>query len=521
MNRNENGNGNEGYEFSTYVLTGDRLRKIVDSVKEYKKRECYRAINDFISGNIRDKVFILYGLRRTGKTTLIRQVLLNMPLDRFEKAAFIQIKPGDTLSNVNHDLETLERQGYEYIFIDEVTLIGDFIEGAAVFSDIYASSGMKVVLSGTDSLGFLFAKHEQLYDRCIMLHTTIISYGEFETVLGIKGIDEYIRYGGTMSVSGINYNKGIGSSFSTEEATKEYIDSAIAKNIQHSLKHYQDGAHFRGLYELFKEDELTSAINRVIEDINHRFTKEVLTKAYRSNDLSISARNMLHDRSNPIDLFDNIDDELVNDSIKKMLNILDKDEQKVKIEVEHAYQIKEYLNLLDLVAEVDINYLPNTNKGKKKVIITQPGMRYAQAKSLIGSLMSDKIFNSLSILIKNEVVDRILNEIKGRMMEDIVILETKLTNPRKKIFQLQFAIGEFDMVIQDTDKLTCKIFEIKHSDKAVVSQYRYLTDEEKCKETEHYFGKVVEKNVIYRGNTKKFNGISYINVEEYLKSLKG
>lgn len=47
---------------------------------------------------------------------------------------------------------------------------------------------------------------EQLYDRCIMLHTTFIPYREFEEVLGIKGIDEYIRYGGTMSLSGINYN---------------------------------------------------------------------------------------------------------------------------------------------------------------------------------------------------------------------------------------------------------------------------------------------------------------------------
>ena len=29
-----------------------------------------------------------------------------------------------------------------------------------------------------------------------MLHTTFIPYREFEEVLGIKGIDEYIRYGG-------------------------------------------------------------------------------------------------------------------------------------------------------------------------------------------------------------------------------------------------------------------------------------------------------------------------------------
>ena len=48
------------------------------------------------------------------------------------------------------------------IFIDEVTLMDDFIEGAALLSDIYAASGMKIVLSGTDSLGFWISKSNQL-----------------------------------------------------------------------------------------------------------------------------------------------------------------------------------------------------------------------------------------------------------------------------------------------------------------------------------------------------------------------
>ena len=78
--------------------------------------------------------------------------------------------------------------------------MGDFVEGAALFSDVFAASDMKIVLSSTDSLGFLFAEDEQLYDRCILLHTTFIPYREFERVLDVHGIDEYIRYGGTMSL---------------------------------------------------------------------------------------------------------------------------------------------------------------------------------------------------------------------------------------------------------------------------------------------------------------------------------
>ena len=466
-------------QFSTYVRIGEQLDSMAATVAKYKKRACYSAIYDYVFGEQQDKVFILYGLRRTGKTTLIRQIILNMKPEERQKTAFIQIKSSDTLSDVNADLRTLEEQGYKYIFVDEVTLMEDFIEGAALFSDIYASSGMKLVLSGTDSLGFIFTKHEQLYDRCIMLHTTFISYREFEQVLGIQGIDNYIRYGGTMSISGVNYND---STFTTKQSTDEYIDSAIARNIQHSLKYYQDGGHFRNLYDLYEKGELTSAINRVVEDINHRFTKEVLTRTFSSHDLSLSARNLLHDRENPVDLYQTIDKEAVTATLKSMLDIL--------------------------------------NRRGSITVITQPGMRYAQATALVNSMLLDEKFSTLSAVERKRILERILSEIKGRMMEDIVLLETKLANPGEEVFQLQFAVGEFDMVVVDSKALTCEIFEIKYSKEIVPAQYRHLIDEEKCAQTEHRYGKITAGTVIYRGKTTDSENVRYVNVEEYLNRLR-
>lgn len=502
--------------FSTYVRVGEQLDSMAATVAKYKKRDCYALLHDYVFGEQQDKVFILYGLRRTGKTTLIRQIILNMKPEERQKAAFIQIKSTDTLSDVNADLKTLEEHGYQYIFVDEVTLMEDFIEGAALFSDIYAGSGMKLVLSGTDSLGFIFTKHEQLYDRCIMLHTTFIPYREFEQVLGIQGIDNYIRYGGTMSISGVNYND---STFTTKQSTDEYIDSAIARNIQHSLKYYQDGGHFRNLYDLYKKGELTSAINRVVEDINHRFTKEVLTRTFSSHDLSLSARNLLHDRENPVDLYQSLDKESVTATLKSMLDILDKEEQKVEIDEMHAAQIKEYLTMLDLLMEVDLQYLPHVNCHDNITVITQPGLRYAQATALVKSMLLDEQFSALSAVERSRILERILSEIKGRMMEDIVLLETKLANPDKEVFQLQFAVGEFDMVVADAETLTCEIFEIKHSKEVIPAQYRHLTDEEKCAQTEHRYGTITARTVIYRGETTESNNVKYLNVEEYLNQL--
>ena len=507
----------ETLSFHTSILTVDKLKKFVADVKDYKKRECYAQLHNFVYGDIKDRVFILYGLRRTGKTTMIRQFIADMSEADIAKAAFIQISPKDTLADVNKDMKLLEQAGYKYIFIDEVTFMEDFIEGAALFSDVFATCGMKIVLSGTDSLGFMLSKSEQLYDRCILLHTTVIPYREFEKVLGIKGIDEYIRYGGTMSLGGINYNEGF--AFTDTNTVNSYVDSAIAKNIQHSLRYYQDGGHFRHLAELYEKNELTNAINRVVEDINHRFTKEVITREFESGDLARSARNLRRDRFAPNTILDDIDTETFTNHLKNLLEILDEADQTVKVADAHAAEIKEYLVLLDLIYEVDSRSFPNVNDIGKITVVSQPGMRYAQAQALVKSLLLDDKFKELNLDERNQVIERILSEIRGRMMEDIILLETKLAQPTKEVFKLQFTVGEFDMVVFDPETASCEIYEIKYNTHVVEQQYQHLVDNEKCAQTEHRFGTIKGKYVLYRGATQDVNGIHYVNVEEYLNNV--
>ena len=505
------------HTFASNILAGEALRTFSASIRRYRRRECFRQLHDYIYGEPQDKVFILYGLRRTGKTTMIRQIFAEMSDAELSKAAFIQITARDTLANVNRDLKELEEQGFRYVFLDEVTLMEDFIEGAALFSDVFAACGMKIVLSGTDSLGFLFTEDEQLYDRCILLHTTFIPYREFESVLGIRGIDAYIRYGGTMSLGGVHYNET--STFASKKSADEYVDTAIARNIQHSLRCYQYEGHFRHLRDLYERNELTSAINRVVEDINHRFTLEVLTQDFKSHDLGISASNLRRDREHPTDILDRIDLAAVTDSLRKLLEIRNKSEQTVALDDVHAAEIKEYLDLLDLTQDVDVRYLPDVSRKSSRTVIAQPGLRYAQADALIRSLMLDETFSALSLPERTAVQERILSEIRGRMLEDIVLLETKLANPQKQVFVLQFPVGEFDMVVFDPVAASCQICEIKHSTEIAPQQYRHLIDEEKCAQTKHRYGPITGKFVLYRGENQVVEGIPYRNVEEYLRGL--
>ncbi len=509
---------NDNINFKTKVRTGGALEAQIALTRKYKKRECISLIRDYVFGPCQDKVLIIYGLRRTGKTTIIRQILTELSPTEFKKAAFIQVTSSDTLADVDADLKLLEKNGFKYVFIDEVTLMEDFVEGAALFSDIYASSGMKIVLSGTDSLGFAFTKEEQLYDRCILIHTTFIPYREFEEVLGIHGIDEYIRYGGTMSLSGINYNAE--TPFSDSKHAEEYIDTAIAKNIQHSLKAYQYGGHFRMLLDLYERGELTNVINRVVENINHSFTKDVIERTFKSHDISVTAANLLRDRENPINIKEHMDVDGVTVGIMKMLDIINKEDQSVDIDVDHMRQIKEYLTMLDLIMEIDLESLPEVSGKGKLTVITQPGMRYAQAEAITSNILLDSEFQELSIKERQLILDRLLSEIRGRMMEDIILLETKLAYPDKKVFKLQFPVGEFDMVVFDPRELNCEIYEVKYSKEVVDEQYRHLVNEEKCAMTAKRYGDIKGKYVIYRGEKTSCGEVNYLNVEEYLKSLE-
>lgn len=514
-------------DFETSIITGERLLAMTKGVKDWEKRNCFKQLQAYLNSGDTDRVCLVFGLRRTGKTTMLRQAVLEMSPLQTMKSAYIKAKGTDTMAAMNRDLGKLFDLGYEYIFIDEVTLLPDFIDSAALFSDIYAVQGMKIVLSGTDSLGFWFALHQELYDRAVTIHTTFIPFREHSRLLGIDSIDEYIRYGGTLRAGELDFDdeevNAEDASFRDDESTRRYIDTAVCKNIQHSLSCCQDGGYFRHLQSLYEAGELTGAINRIIEDMNHRFLIRVLTDKFKSHDLG-SAADVLRKDRNPeqrSDILDRIDTQAVTKRLMDLLDIRNKEEQSIGITNVHIEEIKEYLKALDLVVDVPKETAIPNAEPLENILFTQPGMRYCQVQALVHSLTKDILFASLSEQEKRLVSERILEKVRGRMMEEIVLLETlKSSKKYQRVFKLQFAVGEYDMIIYDSKLNTCECYEIKHSTKIVPGQTRFLIDEEKLRQTSRRFGQITKRCVLYRGKDAVMeNGIEYQNVEKYLKQL--
>ncbi len=509
-------------DYEMRVVKGGALFAMCRSVNNYGKRECFSQLERFIKSNSSGKVCLIYGLRRTGKTTLVLQAISQLSL---QDTVYIKALSTDSMAMLNRDLKRLSDEGIKNVFIDEVTLIKDFIDSASLLSDVYAMMGMKIVLSGTDSLGLLLSTDDELYDRSFTIHTTFIPFREYAGLLGKRDIDEYIRYGGTFRVGETDFDDidlmDEGISFRDDESARRYIDTAIARNIQHSLACYRTGGHFRHLTDLYEAGELTGAINRIIEDMNHRFLLSVLERDFESHDLG-SARQIDRKRAareGKGSVLDTIDTSAVVDRLRKILDIRNRDERRIEISEAHVAEIKEYLLMLDLIMDCRSESI-DAEGTYERIIFSQPGMRYCQAQALVFSLMKDDIFSTYPATSRGEISNLILEEVRGRMLEEIVLLETIKTLPRwQRAFKLEFSAGEIDMVVLDEENYSCRLFEIKHTENTDPHQYRHLTNEDMCRRIEFKYGAINEKIVLYRGQNTVVDGIKYMNVERYLEQL--
>ena len=130
--------------FRTDVATGRALVEFARGVEKFEKRDMFQSVMRYLRSDVADRVLVIAGLRRTGKTTMLRQAILALSSAERGKAAYAKMTEHDTMSALKADLKTLHDAGFRYVFIDEVTLMEDFIDTASVLSDIFAGMGFTI-----------------------------------------------------------------------------------------------------------------------------------------------------------------------------------------------------------------------------------------------------------------------------------------------------------------------------------------------------------------------------------------
>ncbi len=511
----------------TQVSTSTELLSLCEYPLTLRRRWLVDDILSYLATN-GPRVCVLYGLRRTGKTIMMRQVAGEYERERPGSCAYLLLTSDDTMDDVVHDLRLLEQRGVSYVFLDEVTAVSDFTDGSAVLADLFASKGMRIILAGTDSLGFWLAEGGPLYDRAVTLHTTRIPFAEFSELLGVDDVDEYICHGGTLLRGDIARDDF---PFADWTRASRYVDTAIAFNIQNSLAHYRDGYEMRNLAQLYDAGTLTSAINRVIQSMNHQFTLDAVRRTFRLADLG-DTRSQLRTRDGGIYAHaldgHNIDTEAITEGVMRAMDILEAQEANAQALTDaHLHEISLFLQRLDVLVEIRDESLDGPPVSRFAIAL--PGIRYAFATELVAQLEKDPYFSSLPRREQTFVRNAILDNVRGRILEDVIMTETSAClPPDKSAFKLGGLVPtqdgrwrqvEYDVAIYDERDDECSLIEVKHSTRMAAGQLRHLADDLAIHEVERKYGRVVSRTVVYRGAAGSLEGVSYVNAADYLRGI--
>lgn len=85
-------------DFETSVVIGKGLAAMSQGVKDWGLRDCFEQLEDYLYSNESDRVCLVFGLRRTGKTTMLRQAIERMTKENFNRTAYIKARRSDTMA---------------------------------------------------------------------------------------------------------------------------------------------------------------------------------------------------------------------------------------------------------------------------------------------------------------------------------------------------------------------------------------------------------------------------------------
>ncbi|MDR1604047.1 MAG: AAA family ATPase [Gracilibacteraceae bacterium] len=183
------------------IITGEELEYL--KVPEHSRRQLHDLVAYLREqAPARQSVCALYGLRRTGKTTLILQAvraLIGQGVPPETVAYFIGQK-GDDFDDLIIEMEA--RKKLKYIFIDEIGFYANFLKnGNYLYDTLVRLYDKKVVIAGTNLLALYLAGKGTLYDRYGILHVPYLSFYEHcffvpGAELTKKYFTQYLQNGG-------------------------------------------------------------------------------------------------------------------------------------------------------------------------------------------------------------------------------------------------------------------------------------------------------------------------------------
>lgn len=443
-----------------HLYSPTELSEKISQVDYFSRRDAVRIIHAYTLGNSR-QVLALYGLRRTGKTIAMLHAIKAIGLS---KCIYIECIGECKFDDL---LEVMNEHRDKVIFVDEITNCDSFSDEASWLSSLFTECGKKVIISGTDSLRINLASHRELFDRVGIINMTYCSFYEYKKLHPDATVDSYLRTGTIQTPE----------AFLSLESCNTYIQDAIIANIWNTMRNTLSD-RFRFLLQNTNLDILSQAVCKRIDKPSADNADKVLRRMFKEAGISTVAKDkkihINHSYGEAVGFTHNFNDD------KSATGI--------------ARDVDNILNELHILGKVD-EYNAVLGEMQYRGILLVPGMQY----------------RLVTECLKHVHMDGTEDTLLGVILEDMLVYHTP------NALKVKFADGEFDMLVYDKHTHTCSIYEIKHSDKVVEDQYQYLIRDDLVRIIEPVYGKVVNRTVLYMGESLTLhNGIYYKNIEEYL-----
>ena len=205
---------------------GEALYTEAEPSLQYKKRNAYNVMEEYLTrDDLLNKVGIVSGMRNTGKTVILQQLACSPVCKGNSAYISLNYEEYEVAELCNYISTLYRRVGIRYFFIDEVTRADGFVDYANGLADSWAvGKTIKIVLSGTDSLSFSFARQESLYHRGVEVKTTPMGYKEYSRLTGKDDVVDYIRSGGVFWENN-----------PSEAVIDDYLRTSVVENIYNTI----------------------------------------------------------------------------------------------------------------------------------------------------------------------------------------------------------------------------------------------------------------------------------------------
>jgi predicted AAA+ superfamily ATPase len=486
-----------------------------------EKRDCFDTVRNYVTDkNKQSKICALYGIRRTGKTVLMQQVIESLSDEDKSKTVLITCNKDTDVHDVISFVNGAIKKDYKYFFIDEITYAKDFQAIGEIFSDNFVNfHNARVVVTGTDSLGLSLPSHSILYDRVLFVPTTFTTYPEYSRIMNCNSFDEYIVRGTTFYPQ----------TYENIETTRKYVETSIIENLISSLERSEGIRSYPPvLTELYEARDIENAVLLAINNYNRQFITKSLKATFESKIFS--------------DEIDVNDKSLINNNFSKLMKVVETESIKTNLSEYYLEKVNKLLSEMDILKIIPVVSNFNDREISEPMkIIAHPGMYHANLKYTLEELRENANWvPGTSDDQKNFLIKKVYEVAVGDLMENFIIANVNEILNKSKIVtktdlfmessgrwfvskyemkDSQKRSHESDLIIFDKQKKETFLFEIKHSAKVVKEQSAHLESNPFLEYIESKFGKIKERIVLYNGKSDVSLKVPRVNISDFLQDM--